>query len=100
MGLIHQEVGVVRPAHLDDIGERRDVASNRIEALDDDQPVLLTLRQARQLLPQALGGIVPKSDDLRRGLARRVVDARVAVGVDQMMSPTPHSPPISARFAW
>ena len=47
------------------------------------RPLLSPLRQPLELLAQALGRVVAEADDLRRRLARRVVDARVAVAVDQ-----------------
>ena len=39
MRFVHQDVGAVGAAHVDDLAQRRDVAANRIQPFDDDQPV-------------------------------------------------------------
>ena len=39
MRLVDQQIRLVRPADVDDLAQRRDVAANRIQPLDDDQPV-------------------------------------------------------------
>ena len=83
MRFVDQQVRAVGAAHGDDFLERRHVAADRVEALDDDQPVTFAGRQALELLAEALRRIVPECDNLRRCLARRVVDARVAVAVDE-----------------
>src|SRR5262245_16731882 len=81
--LVDEEVRTVRAADVDDVAQRRDVAADRIETFDDDQPVPLLRRQPLELLAQAVGRVVTEADHLRRGLPGRVVDARVAVAVDQ-----------------
>ena len=83
MRLVHENVGAVGPADVDDLAQRRDVAADGVQPFDDDQPVASLRGQPLQLLAQALGRVVAEADDLRRGLPRRVVDAGVAVAVDQ-----------------
>jgi hypothetical protein len=86
MCLVHEQVRPVLATHVHDVAQRRHVAANRIQAFDHDEavaPDAVSLGQALELLAQALGGVMAETDDLRRRLAGRVVDARVAVAVDQ-----------------
>ena len=80
---VDHQVGAVVAAHVRDFPQRRHVAPNGVQPLHDDQAIALALRQALELLPQALRRIVAKADHLRRRLSCRVVDAGVAVAVDQ-----------------
>ena len=80
---VDHQIRAVAAAHLDDLLERRHVAANRIEPFDDDQTIALAGREALELLAQALRRVVPEGHDLRGGVTRGVVDAGVAVAVDQ-----------------
>src|SRR5947209_2624006 len=71
------------PMPASDFEERRHVAANGIQPFDDDEPVALAPRQPLQLPAQAVGRIVAEPDDLRCRLPRRVIDAGVAVAVDE-----------------
>ena len=84
MRFVDQQIrAVCARQHFDDLAQRRHIAANGIQPFDDDQPIALGRRQPLELLAQAVGRVVPEGDHLRRSLARRVVDARVAVAVDQ-----------------
>ena len=81
--LVDEQVGAVRAADVDDVAQRRDVAADGIQPFDDDQPVALAAPAAARASCAGSRRVVPEADDLRRGLPRRVVDAGVAVAVDQ-----------------
>src|SRR5437588_10760392 len=83
MRFVDEQVGAVRAADVGDVEERRHVAANGIQPFDDDEPVALAPRQPLQLPAQAVGRIVTEPDDLRWRLPRRVIDAGVAVAVDE-----------------
>jgi hypothetical protein len=83
VGFVDEQVRAVGATHLDNLPERRDVAANRIEPFDDDQPIALPRGEALELLAQALGRVVPEGHDLRCRVTRGVVDTRVAVAIDQ-----------------
>ncbi len=83
VGFVNDQIRAVGAAHVHDLAKRRHVAANGVEPFDHDQPVALPGWQALEFLAQALRRIVAKRDDLRRRLARRIVDARVAVAVNQ-----------------
>src|SRR5215470_8517833 len=52
---VYEDVRPMAARHLDDVAQRRYVAPDRIQTLDDDQAVPLAGRQALELLAQALG---------------------------------------------
>ena len=83
MRFVDQQIRAVRAAHVDDLAQRGDVASNRVQPFDDHETVALRARQPFQLLTQALRRIVTEPDHLGRRLPRGVVNARVTVAVDQ-----------------
>src|SRR2546427_12815836 len=83
MRLFDDEVGAVRAAHSDNLAKRRHVAADRVQPLDNDEPIAALRRQPFQLLAEAGRRVVPETDYLSGRLARRIVDARVAVAVDQ-----------------
>jgi hypothetical protein len=60
VGFVDEQVRMMRPADADDVAQRRDVAADRIQPLDDDQPVRLGARQPFQLLAQAVGELCRK----------------------------------------
>ena len=83
MRLVDEQVRAVGAAHVDDLAQRRDVAANRIQPLDDDQPVASLAGSRSSFLRRLSGELCRKPITCAARLARRVVDAGVAVAVDQ-----------------
>ena len=81
--LVHHEVGVRLPAGLHHLAEWRHVAVDRVEAFDDHEAVLPARRKASELAGEAVRSVVAEADDGRAAETRRVVEAGVAVGVEQ-----------------
>ena len=91
MGLVDQQVGTHLALHRRDLAQRGDVAEHAVDALDDDELVsgLLTLRttvgQEPQAAIQVLGIVVAEARHRRGAETRAVVDAGMAVGVEQQV---------------
>jgi hypothetical protein len=61
MRFVHEHVRPMFAADVDNLFERGDVAANRIQPLDDDQPIARATRQPLQFLAQAFGRIVAET---------------------------------------
>ena len=64
MRLVHQNVRAMGAADVHDVAQRRDVAANRIQAFDHDEPIPPAVREPVELPPQALRRVVTERHHL------------------------------------
>ena len=61
---VDQQVRAVRAAHVNDVAQRRDVAANRIQAFDHDEPIPPAAGEPFELPPQTLRRVVTERHHL------------------------------------
>ena len=88
MGLVDKDHRAVGMGDLDEFGHRGDIAQHRIKPLNHHQARALG-GQARQALIEVLGAVVAKADGFSIAQAASVIDAGMAVGVDQQVIAAP-----------
>ena len=83
MGFVHEDISV-RHARFDrdEFVQRRDIAEHAVDAFDDDQLVDV-VAEALQALFEIDRVVVPEADHRRVAELAAIIDAGVAVGVDQ-----------------
>ena len=64
MRLVHQNVRAIRVADVNDVAQRRDVAANRIQAFDHDEPIPPAAGEPFELPPQTLRRVVTERHHL------------------------------------
>lgn len=81
--LVDQQPGTVALLDFDDLAQWRPVAERAVQALDDDQRSAGRLAQARQAAVEVFRVVVAKADRRRVAEPATIVDAGVAVGIDE-----------------
>ena len=89
MGLVDHQIGPGLALDGGDLAKGRDVAHHRIDALDHDHPVARCIAEAAQAFGQILGVVVAETDDLGMAQPRPVIDAGMAVGVQDQVIAAP-----------
>ena len=85
MRFIDQQIGAGFALDLRDLGQRRRVTEHRIDAFDDDQLAARMVLQTTQPLEQVVRVVVPEADHFGVAEPGAVVDAGVAVGIEDQV---------------
>ena len=89
MRLVDHQPSAVFFFQRDDFGQRCPITEHAVNPLDDDQGVLRPIAEATKTLFEIGRVVVAEADDVGAAHPAAVIDAGMAVAVDQRMSPAP-----------
>ena len=85
MRLVDEQKGAGLTLDGGDLLERRDIAEHAVDAFDDNEFVTRTVSQQPEAPIKIIGVIVPETRHLRGAEARAIIDAGMAVGIEQQV---------------